>query len=270
MKWLLLSLCLAAQTDFDAGVQHFQRGEFAQARVLLERAAKARPRSFEVRFVLGAALVELKETAAAIDALRTAVALQPAHLDARKLLAAQLIAAKRFKEAAALLQPTDEESHLLLIEARQGAGDSKSAFALASAAAQKFPKSAQIAAWLGFQHQFAGRFDEAKAALNRALAIDPALPMALLLMGEVHLKEENFAEAVRWLRQAPPDVESALLLSRALMELGQLEDALAALAGAFKDRRVHLQRSKLYFRLGDERKAREEAARAVAIPTGGL
>lgn len=266
MRWLLLSLCLVAQTDFDAGVQQFQRGDFAQARVLLERAVKAQPRSFEARFVLGAALVELKETAAAIDALRAAVALQPAHLDARKLLAAQLIAAKRFKEAAALLQAGDEETHLLLIEARQGAGDSKGALALAIAAAQKFPQSAQIAAWLGFQHQFAGRFDDAKTALQRALAIDPALPMALLLMGEVHLKEENFAEAVRWLRQAPRDVESALLLSRALMELGQLEDALAVLVGLEGDRRVHLQRSKLYFRLGDEAKARAEAGRAVAIP----
>jgi len=262
MRWLLFSLCLAAQTDFDAGLQHFQRGEFAQARTMLERAVKTQPRSFEARFVLGAALVELRETTAAIDVLRAAVALQPAHLDARKLLAAQLIAAKRFKEATAVVQPVDEETHLLLIEARQGAGDSRGAYALATAAAQRFPKSAQIAAWLGFQHQFAGRFEEAKAALGRALAIEPALPMALQLMGEVHLKEENFAEAVRWLRQAPPDVESALLLSRALMELGQLEDALAALAGLSQERRMHLQRSKLYFRLGDETKAREEAARA--------
>lgn len=268
MRWLLISLCLAAQTDFDTAVSHFQRGEFAQARPLLERAVKAQPRSFEARFVLGAALVELKETAAAIDALRAAVALQPAHLDARKLLAAQLIAAKRFKEATTVLQPSDEETHLLLIEARQGAGDSKGAFALAAAAAQRFPKSAQIAAWLGFQHQFAGRFDEAKTALQRALAIEPALPMALLLMGEIHLKEENFAEAIKWLRQAPPDVESALLLSRASMELGQLEDALAALTTVDGDRRVHLLRSKLYFRLGDETKAREEAKRAAAIPRG--
>ena len=266
MRGLLFSLCLLAQTDFDAGVQHFQRGDFAQARVPLERAVKARPQSFEARFLLGAVLVELKATAAAIDTLRSAISLRPGHLDARKLLAAQLIAAKRFKEAAALLQPGDEETHLLLIEARQGAGDSKSALALAIAAARKFPESAQIAAWLGFQHQFAGRFEEARTALRRALAIDPALPMALQLMGEVHLKEENFAEAVHWLRQAPLELESALLLSRALMELGHLQDALAVMADREADRRVHLQRSKLYFRMGDEAKARAEAGRAVAIP----
>jgi tetratricopeptide (TPR) repeat protein len=270
MKWLLLSLGLAAQADFDRGVQHFQRGDYQQARAALERAVKAQPRSFEARFVLGAALVELKDTTAAIESLRAAVAIQPAHLDARKLLTAQLIAAKRFKEAAALLQPGDEETHLLLIEARQGAGDAKGAFALATAAGRRFPKSAQIAAWLGFQHQFAGRFDEAKTALQRALAIDPALPMALQLMGEVSLKEENFAEAVIWLRQAPRDVETALLLSRARMELGQLQEALDALAGITGDRRIHLLRAKLYYRLGDEGKAREEAARAEATPTAGL
>ena len=58
--------------------------------------------------------------------------------------------------------------------------------------------------------------------LRRAISLDPAFPVALQILGEVFLKQENFAEAVVWLERAsalmPEDAEILLALGRAQSE----------------------------------------------------
>ena len=68
------------------GFIHYSQGRFAEARGYLERAVLARPSSFQARFLLGATLVQLNDSRAAIRELRAANRLNPAHADARKLL----------------------------------------------------------------------------------------------------------------------------------------------------------------------------------------
>lgn len=256
------------------GFIHYSENRFDEARQLLQRAAAIRSNSFQTRFLLGAVLVQLNEVETAISHLQRAVALNPSHLDARKLLAAQYLQTQRYREAAALLAALpDEESCLLVIEARQGAGDSPAAFRLAQQAAARFPKSSQLASWLGFQLQFAGRYDEARAQLARALDLDPEFAPAYQLMGEVSLKQENYREAITWLERAaarmPEDVETLLGLSRALAVTGQTAPALDALTRAAraapKDARVQLQLSRLYFTMGDETRAREAAELSIRL-----
>ena len=141
------------------------------------------------------------------------------------------------------------------------------AFALASKAAARFPESAQVLAWLGFQLQFAGRYEDAKLPLRRAIALDPAFPVALQVLGEVFLKQENYTEAVVWLERAcallPEDTEILLALGRAQSESGDTARSLKTLELAAhaspKDARIRFQLSRLYFRLGNEVRAREEA-----------
>ncbi len=257
----------------------YSQDQFPAARTYLEKAVAARPQSFQARFLLAATLIQLKQTQAAIPHLRQALTRNPSHLDARKLLATQFLESRQFREAATLLQPVveslprDEEVHLLLIEARQAAGDSAGAFALAQKAATRFPLSAQILAWLGFQLQFAGRYDEAKPPLLRAMEIDPAFPVPAQVLGDVFLKEENFPEALKWLTRAaaqlPGDAEILLSLSRAQAESGALPQALETLAHAARlaprDARIPFQLSRLYYRLGDETKARQAAALSVQL-----
>jgi len=258
------------------GFLHFARNQFAHARPYLEKAVTARPQSFQARFLLGATLVQLQQPKAAIAHLRLAVIRNPAHQDARKLLASQLLETRQYRDAITILQPVvetppfDEEVHLLLIEARQAAADTAAAFALAQKAAARFPGSAQVLAWLGFQLQFAGRYEEAKLPLQRALELDPAFPIPMQLLGEVFLKEENYPEAIQWLTRAarnmPDDTETLLALSRAQSESGAIQQALETLARtAQTDARVHLQLSRLYFRLGDEAKARQSADLSVQL-----
>lgn len=275
--------CLKADpAQYDAlsglGFIHYSEGRFEPARDLLGRAARLRPRSFQTRFLLGATLVQLNDPEGAIVELEQAHAVNRAHADVRKLLAAQYVRTQRFSKAIVLLGAADdEESMLLLIEAKQSSGDSASAFALAEKAAARFPQSAQVAAWLGFQLQFAGRYPEARAKLEQALQFDASFPAPMQILGDVYLKEENFAEAAKWLRRAaekmPDDPEVLLGLSRALLEQEDVAGALAALEQAArvapKDARVHLQLSRLYFRQGDEVRARQAAERSVQLREAG-
>jgi len=255
----------------------YSQEKFKDARGYLEKAVAVRPQSFQANFLLGATLVHLRETKLAIARLREAVTRNPANRDARNLLAAQYIETRQFKEAIVLLQaiaetpPFDEETHLLLIEARQKSGDSTNAFALAKKAATRFPSSAQVLTWLGFQLQFAGRYEEAKQQLEQAIILDPKFPMALQVLGEVFLKEEDYKEAIKWLKRAdeklPGDTDTLLSLARAQAESGDTTQALQTLQRAItkNDPRVHFQLSRLYYRLGDEAKAKEHAELSVRL-----
>jgi tetratricopeptide (TPR) repeat protein len=263
------------------GIIEFSQRRYRQARVWFEKAVHARPNSFQVRFLLGAVLVELNDPASAIDHLRVAHQLDATHPDVRKLLAAQYSATGQYRQAIALLAsvvdtaPYDEEVHLLLIAARQASGDSEGVFALATRAERRFPRSAQVAAWLGFQLQFSGRYDEAEKKLRRAIDLEPSFGVPYQLLGEISLKREEHSDAIEWFRKAagimPGDVETLIGLGRALAALDKSEAALQALHSAAriapKNAQVHLQLSRLYFRMGDEARAREEADLSVRLRT---
>ena len=91
--------------------------------------------------------------------------------------------------------------------------------------------------------------------------------MAFQVLGEVFLKQENYTEAVVWLERAcallPEDTEILLALGRAQSESGDTARSLKTLELAAhaspKDARIRFQLSRLYFRLGNEVRAREEA-----------
>jgi tetratricopeptide (TPR) repeat protein len=263
------------------GIIDFSQGRFAQARVWLEKAVQARPNSFQVRFLLGAVLVELQDSKNAINQLRAAHILDTTHADARKLLAAQYSATGEYKKAIELLGPVvdrppyDEEAHLLLIGAQQASGDSEGVFALATRAQRRFPRSPQVAAWVGFQLQFSGRYEEAEKELRRAIELEPSFGVPYQLLGEIYLKREEYVAAVEWFRKAvdimPEDVETLMGLGRALAALDKTDAALEALRSAARiapeNAQAHLHLSRLYFRLGDEAKAHEEADLSVRLRT---
>lgn len=265
----------------------FSEGRLLDARAFLEKAVKLRPGSFQARFLLSAVLVELKENEAAIGHLLAAHKLNPTHADARKLLAVEYYASRQFEAAIALLlavverQPYDLETHLLLISARQGAGDTAGSFQLAGRAAVRFPQAVQVAAWLGFQLQFAGRYEEAESRLRQAIELDPRYGAPYLLLGEIFLKREQYPEAAAWFRKAvermPEDAEAQIGLGRALAETGETAAAIETLrAAAVADpdnAQVHFHLSRLYFRMGDEASAEKEAGLSVklraAVPAAG-
>ncbi|MBI3071507.1 MAG: tetratricopeptide repeat protein [Deltaproteobacteria bacterium] len=97
------------------------------------------------------------------------------------------------------------------------------------------------------------RFDEAQAALVRALELFPDLVRALNLLGRLHAMKSDFARAETFFRQAtrvaPDDYETYFYLSRALFEQKKSDEAIAAFRDGVRTRhrihttsRAHLQR----------------------------
>jgi tetratricopeptide (TPR) repeat protein len=279
MKLAAVMLCLAALTRaqtgrvpsaLERGLQAYSRGDFAEAEALLRTAAGREPDSFDVRFLLGASLVQLGRRDEAIRELRDAVRLNPAHADARKLLASQYMIQREYAEAVALLKKAnklDEEMHLLLIEAYHTSGDTAASFALARQAVTRFPRSPRVNCWIGFQLQSSGRYEDAKRYLENARRIAPEYAATYYLLGDVLLKQQDYTAAILHFRTAiekdPEDVDARLGLAQALVALDEPAKALEVLQEAARaaprDSRVHFQLSRLHYRLGDERSADREA-----------
>jgi cytochrome c-type biogenesis protein CcmH/NrfG len=109
--------------------------------------------------------------------------------------------------------------------------------------------------------------------LRKAIELDPSFGVSYQLLGEVFLKREDYAKAVSWFRKAagkmPEDVETLMGLGRALAALGDTAAGLEALRGAARiapeNAQAHLQLSRLYFRMGEEEKARQEGELSVKL-----
>lgn len=268
-----LTFSVVAQQPADVlarGLKAFSDGRFAEAEAFLRQAAVRDPRSFEARLVLGATLAQLERPADAIEPLEQAHHLRPSDPAALKLLASQLIAVKKYARVIALLAPLpapDEEAALLLIESYQGAGDGASSFALAQRSAARFPSSAPVKCWLGFQLQFAGRYDEARKYLEEVLRLAPDFAPAYSILADTLAKQQRPADAIPYFEKAirlnPEDMDARIGLSHAQMELGDPAKAAETLRDAVRaaprDARAHLQLSRLCFRIGDEECARREA-----------
>jgi tetratricopeptide (TPR) repeat protein len=264
----------AAQPSKGGALEHglrlFSEAQFSEAEQSLRGAVAEQPESFEARLALGATLAQLKRPAEAIEQLQVAHRLRPRHSDVLKLLAAQYMIERRYANAIALLLPVsarDEEIYLLLIESYQSSGDTPRSFAMAQEAVRRFPSSAQINCWMGFQLQFSGRYEDARGYLDNAIRLAPEYPATYYVLAEVLLKQQKARESLPYFEKAiefdPDDIEARLGLSRAWAGVGDTKTALTVLQAAEKsapeDARVHLLLSRLWFRLGDEPRAQEEA-----------
>lgn len=268
-----ISLAAAQPSNGDAlerGLRSFSEDRFPEAEASLREAVAAHPDSFEARFALGATLAALKRPAEGIAQLQVAHRLRPEHPDSLKLLATQYIVARQYSKAIALLSGVrvpDEEVYLLLIESWQASGDAGKSFATAEEAVARFPASAGLNCWMGFQLQFSGSYEGALAYLHKAIQLDAGYPATYYLLGQVLLKQQKARESIPWFEKAialdPEDTEARMAYGQAIAGAGDLSKALGVLRTAEKsasqDPRVHLLLSRLWFRLGNEGNAREEA-----------
>jgi len=276
---LALLACVAFAQSPDPmarAIDAFTNRRYAEAERYLKQAVRQQPRSFDAHFLYGAALVELDRSDEAIPELEQAHRLNPAHADAMKLLAVQYMMHRDYAKAIALLRPVavpDEETYLLLIESHQASGDSARSFAAAQRAVERFPKSAQLHCWIGFQLQFSGRYEEARKHLEEAIRLAPDYPATYYVLGDVLLKELKYEAAAPYFEKAiqflPEDVDAWIGLSQAWLGLDNLPKAIAALEDAARavpqDSRIHLNLSRLFFRMGDQAKAEQEAARSIQL-----
>lgn len=190
-SWLCL-LCWTPRQDAEA---LWATGDRRDALSAIESALLRNPSDTATRLRLGAWLLELQRPAAALDAV--------APIDARadRLRAMALYVLARYEEALPLLDPTDPDQTLMIVD---------SLLALA-------------------------RTDEVDAALARAAsALGDQHPRVLALRGRMLAARGRHAQAVPLFREAlagdPLDRQASFGLGQSLVRSGEREQGLAVLA----------------------------------------
>ncbi len=271
--WLLLGALAVADNDLDGAQAAFERARTA--------AVETR------RPLLSLALLHLQrgDAATGIDLLRTVVALAPADVSSRQLLAQALMAGGHAAEAVQELEeavtraPEDPEVAFALAGAHLRAGDAAAAERLFADVVERRP-GAETWVLIGRTYRDLGDQVRARAALERALALAPRARRAHFYLGTLALMEEGpsgldaaMAEFRRELEIAPGDPIAQLYLGMSLVEARRPDEALAPLAAAAESEVC--RRDALYFlgraHLGLDRPAEAVQAlrQALALATEG-
>jgi choline-sulfatase len=114
---------------------------------------------------------------------------------------------------------------------------------------------------------------DARAALEKALEIDPKSPTALRQLGELEFQAGEYAEAAEHLKRArevrPDDATAAFIRGQALQKTGDLAGARDALEASLKlvpsQLEARLLLSQIYLRLSDPKAAEDQAEAALLL-----
>jgi len=207
----------------------------AESEQEVRRALSLNSNSAEAYTLLGIALSEDGDYAAAAKALSGAVQIEPASYDAQfyvgraQYALRNLAAAKEAFSAAARLRPDDFESRFFLATTLEGLGQNDAALAEYRALSAQHPKDAR--GFLGFGNLLAkeGQLDQAVESLLYARELDPDNFEAGLDLGRVLLRQGKFEDAIGVLTKSAelakenPDVHYQLGL--ALQRAGREKEA---------------------------------------------
>ncbi len=260
------------EEEFQTGFRAFQSGQWAEAEAHLQNACPLRPAEFNCWYLLGAAASRLGRSDAAIRAWREADRCNPRHVRLLQLLTVEYGKGRYFPDAlnaakrAIVLAPADLNVRLLTIKAAQDAGDAAFAAQTAASTVAGFPDSARANFEHGFHLQKAGQIEAAETFLRKAMTLDPQYEEPFFFYGDVLTKSGRTAESIEFFRRAiairPDYVPARVSLARALMTLERFSEALQELEQTIaRDPRhpqPHLLLSQIYFRQGDEDRARLE------------
>ena len=235
----------AAPVLLDEARLRLRAGDAAAGLAAARRAADRDPRSAEAQYLIGLGLEGTGERAAALDAFERAAGIDPMHVGALshvRTLAARLgraevsaRAGERY-EAALRRRRVDDRvrSHRVAgVEAfnRQEYDKALEEFRVIT---REDPTDAQAQLFIGSALLALGRRDEARAALDRSLALDPRGERAWLEMGRLLALENRLDDAVAALRRAaeiePEFAEPHYFLAGILQERGEAEGARAEMA----------------------------------------
>lgn len=261
---------------FNLGVLLHRSQRQAEAAPLLDRAAALQP-EYQVQVLRGSNYQQMGRREDAIRAWKAALGYQPKNVKLMQVLSVEYSAGRYFHEAAAMARqaltvaPGEANLYFLALKAYQDAGDSKAAGELAAEAAKRFPQSARAQFEHGYYLQKAGSTDPAMVYLKRAMALDARYEEPFFFYGDLLVKQGKWEAALEPLRKAleirPEYSPARVALARALMNLDQLPAAVKELDQAAvldpKNAQPWVMLSQLYFRMGDEDKAR--AAKEMSV-----
>lgn len=252
------------------GQAYLAESNFNQARGCFERALRLNPASPRAKFLLGVTLTRLGEEQAGLQQMQSAAQMDPQNVEIQKFLAIADYQARRYAEAAKVLERLlganpDSDLCLLQVESYHQALNYPKALEAASACAREFPRSARLAFSTGVQLESLGRFAESEPWFEKSAALDPSMAEADEALGEIEAQMGHFDQAIGAFRKAldlrPDYVEAMISLATAYQNRGDTSEAKEVLQRAAQaspnNPRCHLLLSRLYFA---EKQYRESAA----------
>lgn len=217
----------------------------------LARTAATSRRSLRTRFMYARALFMSDDRSSALRECETIIAESPQHAGAR-LLAARILAShpERTERAIALARQVEALTH-------DASTDEKVEAAVLIGEIE-----------LGLDH-----LDAAREAFERALAIDPRAPSALVGAGRVLYRQRAFSEALAKFTAAatadPNDVDAAIGIGMASIALGrqaEVEPRLQQLAQSHpNDARVHFWWGRALLAMNNRSAAEREFREAIRL-----
>ena len=160
----------------------------------------------------------------------------------------------------------DPNIYFLAIKAYQDAGNDAAAADIARRAAERFPDSARANFEYAYHLQKQGKIADAEERLQRSMALDASYEEPPFFYGNLLVDQDRSAEAIPYLQKAIRNrrdyVPARVVLARALINLAKWDEALSALKETIdmdpKHPQPHLLLAQVYFRLGDEARAKAE------------
>lgn len=234
------------------------------------------PANPDALHLLGLALRQGGDVAAAADCLKRSVDLAPRRSDFRVNFGNLLRSNGRLRDAeeqysiALELEPNSRIARLALARLLNEGGAHEAARAEAQVLVENDARDAEAWTALGQAQRALGDLVAAEASYRRALELKPGYGVARhnlgALLGELKRAEESLAELDRAAAAGIAGAQLQFNRGRALMELGRLDEAEAALAAAAtaapRDVRSQALLARLRFMRGDPDYTRELAAAA--------
>lgn len=186
------------------GVICLQMDLIADANANLARAAALEPHNSSARYALASARIADRDVPAAIHIYQELLKSEPGSarlnyaLGAAYFLSNQSSVAKLYLEKSIQLLPEQVESYYYLGLIAHEQGDDNKSIELLDTVLARRPDHARALVALGMEYRFAGRLDDAKVELEKAVAADPKSQKAHyqlgLLLTAIHRPEEAKAE----------------------------------------------------------------------------
>jgi tetratricopeptide (TPR) repeat protein len=231
-------------TYYGLGRALVELGEFEAALVPLQRAVALQPSLIQAHFQLAKAHRLLGRSEEARHEARLFGAMTNRNDTSRELKGAEeenawkqvkpLVEVNKEQEALELLAKlpvTDGldrgEPHYLLGVMYFSLGRKADAKRMLSIARAQSPKSARVAAYLGFVELSSGEASAAEESFQSALALDSAEVLALIGMGAIRYQQQRWADAVEYLEKSrTADPDTLYMLCDAYFRLRRTEDAM--------------------------------------------
>jgi len=212
---------------FNLGQAYLRNKNYEKAGPVLNRALKLKPDSPETMYLIAQADSEQGEQSTALDLLARARKLAPQNPDIILLLARISMSQNYFEDAIPLLEsgvkiaPERGDLHAALGESYFTAGKTEKAIQEFQTLIQLAP-SAQSYAYMGIVYRHLGRFDQARAYLQKGLKQNPRDISCLFNLGLLEEERGNHVAAESLFQQA---LRTQANFPDALLELANLRIA---------------------------------------------